>query len=488
MGLGFPSLPSLSDVRNTVTRTVTNAGEGLRDLGETAVNRTAQLGRDGLDIGRRAVDAVRSVDVREAAATVRNGIRQGTEAAREGIRDGVEWAGQRTHQAADFARSHVGGDSLAARAVRGAITYGENSTRFQLGVVGGVTREAVGLVGTVGELGTSAVEMQVSSEARLEYGNAIVDGVQGAARSTGNYISSVANDPGRLQGDVSGVVDAGERFVGAQVDRYEQAIREGRGPETIGMDVGTVATYVIPVGGGPARGALTAAVRGGGEAALRGTGEAIVRTTGETLVRGTTTAATREGAELAMRQGSELAVRETSGTVAAIAPAAGRTPAAAATMDAGGQALRHGDDYGVAFFGRDNVRFYTPENATLGREGGAFFHMPIADSVLVTDAASAARYTGHAPSALEAYKTGGEIFGISFPRAGLGARVPTAADAGGYVHFLEGGHTAVRTEGPLGGFLVNPTREFVIPGGQAVPPGSVLFRVDGAAWTPIRQF
>jgi hypothetical protein len=148
-----------------------------------------------------------------------------------------------------------------------------------------------------------------------------------------------------------------------------------------------------------------------------------------------------------------------------------------------------GGKYGVAFFGESNVGYYTVENATLGRTGGSFFMMPLEDSALVTNAASAARYTGMSPSTLKAYTEGGDIFGISFPTNGMKARAPTAADAGGWPHFLEGGHTAVRLEGPNAGYLVNPTREFVIPGGNAVPNGSVMFKLGpNGEWIPMRKF
>lgn len=67
---------------------------------------------------------------------------------------------------------------------------------------------------------------------------------------------------------------------------------------------------------------------------------------------------------------------------------------------------------------------------------------------------------------------------------------PTAADAGGWPHFLEGGNTAVKTgDGPTAGYLVNPTREFVMPGGDPVPPGSVLFKLGpNGDWIPMRKY
>lgn len=116
---------------------------------------------------------------------------------------------------------------------------------------------------------------------------------------------------------------------------------------------------------------------------------------------------------------------------------------------------------------------------------------PEADSACrFADKLNAARHTGRAPSAEAAYLQGGDIYGLSFPTTCMQTRVPTAADAGGWPHFLEGGHTAVRLgDGPGAGYLVNPTRESVIPGGQAVPEGSVLFKLgpDGE-WQVLRKF
>ncbi|GAB1269260.1 hypothetical protein NBRC116493_25130 [Aurantivibrio infirmus] len=147
-------------------------------------------------------------------------------------------------------------------------------------------------------------------------------------------------------------------------------------------------------------------------------------------------------------------------------------------------------DYGVAFFGEDNLNYYTRENATIGRQESPFFLMPIEDSTAVKNSADAALYTGRAPSAEAAYLNDGDIYGISFPIDTKSLLKPTAEDAGYWPHFLEGGHTAVKTgDGVNAGYLVNPTREFVIPGGEAVPTGSVLFKLGpNGEWSPIRKF
>ncbi len=121
--------------------------------------------------------------------------------------------------------------------------------------------------------------------------------------------------------------------------------------------------------------------------------------------------------------------------------------------------------------------FYDVTNPTLGRSGKAFFVMPAEDASVIKTPYDAARYTGMSPATRRAaYDTHGDIYAIAFPSDGIPYRLPTADDAGGWEHFLEGGHTAVRL-GDGGGYLVNPTREFVIPGGMDVPKESVLLRL-----------
>jgi hypothetical protein len=139
------------------------------------------------------------------------------------------------------------------------------------------------------------------------------------------------------------------------------------------------------------------------------------------------------------------------------------------------------DEYGVAFFGRDNLRYYAGDmsgNApALGKDGSGFFVMPLSDSARVVDNVSAAIQSGMAPSAERAWLGGGDLFGVSIPMKGLEVKLPTAADANGWRHFLEGGQTAVNVKN-TDWFLQNTTREFVIPGGQyALPKGTTVFRV-----------
>lgn len=149
-------------------------------------------------------------------------------------------------------------------------------------------------------------------------------------------------------------------------------------------------------------------------------------------------------------------------------------------------------DRGVAFFGKDNLdSYYSGDKVLVGAPNGKpFFLMPEQDATLVRNSADAARYTGMAPSAARAYTSGGDIYGLNFPTEGMDVRVPTAADADGWPHFLEGGQTAVSTgTGDNAGYLLNPTREFVVPGGTPAPPGSYLFKLgEDGSWEKIREF
>ena len=151
-------------------------------------------------------------------------------------------------------------------------------------------------------------------------------------------------------------------------------------------------------------------------------------------------------------------------------------------------------DYGVAFFGSDNLQYYEGAKVVLGSPSGRpFFFMPVEDSAQIRNSSDAARMTGRAPSAESAWlgksDLFNDIFGISFPSEGLHARVPTSSDAGGWPHYLRGGKTAVRTEGFNGGYLLNPVREMVTPGGTPMPRGSVLFQLgEEGEWIPLRRY
>lgn len=151
--------------------------------------------------------------------------------------------------------------------------------------------------------------------------------------------------------------------------------------------------------------------------------------------------------------------------------------------------LARGANYGVSFFGEDNLRYYMVKNPTLGGKGDQVFHMSVEDSALCRNAHDAARYTGMARSVESAYVNQGELYGIAFPRDGMRIRVPTIKDARGWPHFLEGGKTAVLLEGENTGYLLNPVNEYIIPGGSQIPAGSILFKIGpNGEWIQVKEF
>ena len=135
-----------------------------------------------------------------------------------------------------------------------------------------------------------------------------------------------------------------------------------------------------------------------------------------------------------------------------IAPGGSVRPPAPPPVTARARAIARGSaaDRGVFFFGDDVLPFVDRADATLGRAGSPTFFSPASDVASVRSVSEAARASGFAPSITTAFVRGGEGFGLSFPAKGLPIRRPTAADAGGFPHFLEGGRTAVRTANPNG--------------------------------------
>lgn len=130
--------------------------------------------------------------------------------------------------------------------------------------------------------------------------------------------------------------------------------------------------------------------------------------------------------------------------------------------------------HGVRFFGEDQLKYYTKEGATLGREGSAVFMMPSEDAVNVSSPIDAAIESGLAPNVTEAALRGESVFGALIPVDHLPQRLPTSEDAGGFVHYLSGGHTAVNIDGV---HYPNATREFVVDGGTPLPSGTVVFQL-----------
>lgn len=159
------------------------------------------------------------------------------------------------------------------------------------------------------------------------------------------------------------------------------------------------------------------------------------------------------------------------------------------SIDPLGLSSRSDYDRGISFFGKDVLRFVDRPDATLGPPGGVAFVMPIEDAAKLRNTGDIARHTGMAPTNQKAHLAGENICGVSVPLADKHVRPPTAEDAGGFIHFLAGGTTAVRLPGEHGGYLKNSTRELVTAGGSPMPPGSVLFEVDNnGTWIPIRRF
>jgi filamentous hemagglutinin len=296
----LPSLPSLSDVRNAVGQGLNNA----RDFGASAVQRASDLGQAGLDLGRKAIADPEGA-VRSVAAATRQGLHDGAQVAQQGVRDGVMWSGRQIQAGAEAARDAIPGDNIVSNTLRAGITQAETQSRFSVGVVGGVLNEGVGLLDTAGTLSVYAAELQVSPTARAELGQTVLGGLERGGNAVLDYGQAVANDPSRVLGDVSGAAtatwDATAGFVGGQIQRHEDAIARGEGPETIGMTTGQVATYLVPIGGGPLRGAATAGVRGATEVAAREGAEALVREGVEATAREGVEAVTRESAEAAVR-------------------------------------------------------------------------------------------------------------------------------------------------------------------------------------------
>ena len=337
---------------------------------------------------------------------------------------------------------------------------------FVEGTGEGLYDGAKGAVEGVGTLAKGAYHLATSAEARKQaWDSAVSD-----AKAAGNFAETAVTDPAKAASEIGHTASGAWNKLSTA---YDAAARSGHAAEFIGKAFGETAAV-----------AGTAFIPGGAEAdAAEAVGDA-----------GRAADVLSDAGGLS--HAGELAAGETAAAAkldnAANGVGAAARDTATETLESPG-AAKAGEspaDYGVAFFGESSLRYYTVDNATIGAPGRSFFMMPLEDSAAVKDAGSAARYTGMSPSTLEAYKNGGDIFGLSFPTDGMTLSRPTTADAAGWPHFLEGGHTAVLTgDGPQAGYLVNPTREFVTPGGNPVPQGSVLFKLEpDASWSPMRRF
>jgi hypothetical protein len=141
---------------------------------------------------------------------------------------------------------------------------------------------------------------------------------------------------------------------------------------------------------------------------------------------------------------------------------------------------------GVRFFGEDQLAFYVRDDATLGVSGNAVFMMPYEDAAQISSGAQAAIEAG-LPRSATAAAVAKPVYGAVIPVADLPQRLPTVDDAGGWQHFLPGGHTAINVDGH---FFPNATREFVVPGGGPLPVGSYVFEIDDSTgnWIPIGMY
>lgn len=150
--------------------------------------------------------------------------------------------------------------------------------------------------------------------------------------------------------------------------------------------------------------------------------------------------------------------------------------------------------YHSSLFDERIAGFYDAPDASLGLPNRDVWAMPTSDAAGIHTTAQAARETGMAQSVAEAHLRGGDVYAVHFPVDPTSLRRPTVSDSGGWEHFYPDptsldpiyGHTAVNTGG--GAYLVNSTRETLVPGGSAVPQGAVLTKLSSGAWVVVRRY
>lgn len=326
-----PTLPSIKQVRDTVGHGVQHA----REFGAGAANAARNLGRQGVDLGRRAV-ADPEGTVRSLAAGARKGINDATEAARGGISSAVNANGHIVHAVADRARAAVSGDGVGSRLARNAITGVENHVRMNVSVAGGVLKGVTSMVGGVGSLAVTAAELNASPAARAELDKAASGLLHKGGQAVEHYARAVAADPGRVTGDLQGgasaVWKAGSGFVESQVRNYEAAAARGEGIEHIGMGVGEIDSNFIPFGAG-ARGA-----------AIAGRGAEAAATGARLLAREGMEGLAAQGARGLASEGGESALRAAGAETRVTTLAA--TPAVREAAEAAGAKLLRGAEAG----------------------------------------------------------------------------------------------------------------------------------------------
>jgi hypothetical protein len=152
--------------------------------------------------------------------------------------------------------------------------------------------------------------------------------------------------------------------------------------------------------------------------------------------------------------------------------------------------------YHSTIFNDKVLQFYDTADAHLGAPNSSVWAMPAEDAARIRTPADAARQTGMAPMAQDVYLNGGDLYSVHFPVDPGELRRPTVADSNKWEHFYPDptstdpvyGHTAVKIDGGKGQYLVNPTRETLVPGGNPMPPGSVLTRLKNGSWTVVRKY
>ncbi|MFE1646785.1 hypothetical protein ACFM35_14485 [Microbacterium sp. P01] len=150
--------------------------------------------------------------------------------------------------------------------------------------------------------------------------------------------------------------------------------------------------------------------------------------------------------------------------------------------------------YHSSVFGDQIAPLYDRSGATLGGPNSDVWAMPTEDAAQIGSVAQAARETGMAPTVQNAHLNGGDVYAVHFPVDPAVLRRPTLADSGGWPHFYEDptnlgstyGHTAVNTGN--GSYLLNQTRETLVPGGNAVPGGAVLTHLEDGSWVVVRRY
>lgn len=153
-----------------------------------------------------------------------------------------------------------------------------------------------------------------------------------------------------------------------------------------------------------------------------------------------------------------------------------------------------GQGYHTSIFGDSVVQYYDIPNAHLGAPNSNVWAMPTEDASKIHTPGGAAKETGMAQTVQDAYLSGQDIYAVHFPIDPASLRRPNVSDSGGWAHFYADptnpsttyGHTAVNTGS--GAFLVNETRETLVPGGNPMPGGSVLTKLEDGQWVIVRRY